>query len=53
MTTPNPYDLTADAVVTIATRIVGGTVEPGAHTPSRALGADFARTLDGVKVEIS
>jgi short subunit dehydrogenase-like uncharacterized protein len=52
MTTPNGYDLTADAVVAIAQRITAGGVEPGAHTPSRALGADFARELEGVKVEI-
>jgi len=52
MSTPNPYDLTADAVVTIAQRVVAGGVAPGAHTPSSALGAQFARELVGVKVEI-
>jgi saccharopine dehydrogenase (NAD+, L-lysine-forming) len=53
MTTPNPYDLTADAVVAIATRIVSGAVAPGAHTPSVALGAEFARELEGVKVDLA
>jgi saccharopine dehydrogenase (NAD+, L-lysine-forming) len=45
---PNPYLLTADAVVRIAARL--GELEPGFQTPSRALGADFASTLDGVTV---
>ena len=52
MSTPNPYDVTADAVVTIAQRVLAGGVTPGAHTPSSALGADFARELTGVRVEI-
>jgi short subunit dehydrogenase-like uncharacterized protein len=45
---PNPYDLTADAVV----RAIEGlaTVEPGAHTPSTALGMQFVEKLDGVTV---
>ena len=53
MSTPNPYDLTADAVVTIAQRILAGEVPPGTHTPSTALGPDFARGLVGVKVDIA
>ncbi|HUO47500.1 MAG TPA: saccharopine dehydrogenase NADP-binding domain-containing protein [Acidimicrobiales bacterium] len=52
MSTPNGYDLTADAVVTIAQRILAGGVAPGAHTPSSALGSEFVRQLEGVKVEI-
>jgi len=52
MTTPNGYDLTAEAVVTVAQRVLDGAVAPGAHTPAQALGAEFARTLDGVKVDI-
>jgi short subunit dehydrogenase-like uncharacterized protein len=52
MTTPNGYDTTADAVVTVARRVLGGGVEPGARTPSQALGADFATELDGVKAHL-
>ncbi len=50
VTTLDPYDLTADAVVRIAQRLVSGRVAPGAYTPSQALGADFVRELDGAKV---
>ncbi|HLI75220.1 MAG TPA: hypothetical protein VKU86_15190, partial [Acidimicrobiales bacterium] len=50
VTTLDPYDLTADSVVRIAQRLASGTVEPGAHTPSRALGPEFVRELDGVVV---
>nr|WP_042189639.1 saccharopine dehydrogenase NADP-binding domain-containing protein [Kibdelosporangium sp. MJ126-NF4]CEL18795.1 INTEGRAL MEMBRANE PROTEIN (Rhomboid family) [Kibdelosporangium sp. MJ126-NF4]CTQ96352.1 INTEGRAL MEMBRANE PROTEIN (Rhomboid family) [Kibdelosporangium sp. MJ126-NF4] len=46
LVTPNSYDITADAVVRIATEI--GTVEPGSHTPATAFGAGYVRTLDGV-----
>ncbi|CAM3569460.1 trans-acting enoyl reductase family protein [Kibdelosporangium persicum] len=46
LVTPSAYDITADAVVRIATGI--GDVQPGAHTPATAFGADFVRTLDGV-----
>jgi saccharopine dehydrogenase (NAD+, L-lysine-forming) len=49
-TTLDPYDLTADSVVRIAVRLAGRQVPPGAHTPSQALGADFVRELDGVKL---
>jgi short subunit dehydrogenase-like uncharacterized protein len=45
---PDPYDLTADAVVRAITRI--GDVPPGAHTPATAFGAGFVETLDGVTV---
>ena len=50
VTTLDPYDLTADSVMRIAARVGSGAVAPGAHTPSQALGADFVRELDGVKV---
>jgi saccharopine dehydrogenase (NAD+, L-lysine-forming) len=50
VTTLDPYDLTADAVVRIARHLSAGGVEPGAYTPSKALGADFVRDLDGAKV---
>ncbi len=50
LTTLDPYDLTADSVVRIAQRLASGAVAPGAYTPSQALGADFVRELDGIKV---
>jgi saccharopine dehydrogenase (NAD+, L-lysine-forming) len=50
LTTPNAYDLTADAVLRAVARLASGSVRPGAHTPSTALGADFVRELDGVRV---
>jgi saccharopine dehydrogenase (NAD+, L-lysine-forming) len=52
LTGPNGYDLTADAVVRIAGQLEKGSVPSGALTPSRALGADFVRQLDGVEVRI-
>jgi saccharopine dehydrogenase (NAD+, L-lysine-forming) len=53
LTGPNGYDLTADALLravsyVMAGRGPAGPIEPGAHTPSTALGADFVRELDGV-----
>jgi saccharopine dehydrogenase (NAD+, L-lysine-forming) len=50
LSTLDPYDLTADSVVRIVRRLAAGQVEPGAHTPSKAFGADFVRELDGVKI---
>jgi short subunit dehydrogenase-like uncharacterized protein len=43
---PNPYDLTADAVVRAVTRL--GAVTPGVHTPATAFGPGFVTELDGV-----
>jgi short subunit dehydrogenase-like uncharacterized protein len=48
LTGPDPYDLTADAVVRAVTRL--GEVAPGAHTPSTAFGPEFVETLDGVSL---
>lgn len=45
---PNGLPLTADAVVTIATRLDRQDLPPGAHTPSTAFGARFAGELDDV-----
>jgi saccharopine dehydrogenase (NAD+, L-lysine-forming) len=45
---PNPYSLTADCVLRIVDRLPE--LPTGFQTPSRALGADFAGTLDGVTV---
>lgn len=50
MTTPNGYALTADSVLRVVQAIIAGDVQPGAHTPSTALGARFALTLDGVEL---
>ena len=50
LTGPNPYRLTVDSVLRIMPRLAGLT--PGFQTPSRALGADFAATLDGVTVRM-
>jgi saccharopine dehydrogenase (NAD+, L-lysine-forming) len=47
---PNGYDLTADALVRAVHHVLAGTVVPGAHTPSSALGANFVRELTGVSV---
>ena len=48
LTGPNVYSLTADSVLRIVERVLAGNVDPGAHTPSRAHGADFVLELDGV-----
>lgn len=50
-TGPDPYDLTADAVLRVVARVLDGQVPPGAHTPSRAHGAAFLGELDGVTVD--
>jgi short subunit dehydrogenase-like uncharacterized protein len=47
---PNPYSLTADSVLRIVGDLPG--LADGFQTPSRALGADFAGTLDGVTVTV-
>jgi saccharopine dehydrogenase (NAD+, L-lysine-forming) len=47
---PNPYSLTVDSVLRIVVRL--GELTPGFQTPSRALGADFAGTLEGVTVRM-
>lgn len=50
LTGPNPYSLTADSVLRIAPRLAE--LAPGFRTPSTALGADFAGTLDDVTVTV-
>nr|MCU0636503.1 saccharopine dehydrogenase NADP-binding domain-containing protein [Gemmatimonadaceae bacterium] len=45
---PNGYDLTADAAVRIAQRVLAGSALPGFQTPSKAYGADFVLELPGV-----
>ncbi|MFC4034665.1 saccharopine dehydrogenase family protein [Streptomyces polygonati] len=51
LTGPSPYRMTADAVLRIVTRLPE--LPAGFQTPSRALGADFAGTLDGVTVTVA
>jgi len=48
MRTPESYNLTYDAAVTAADRVMQGMVAPGAHTPSTAFGAEFVLGLRGV-----
>jgi saccharopine dehydrogenase (NAD+, L-lysine-forming) len=50
LTGPNPYALTADAVLRVMPGL--GDLPAGFQTPSRALGADFASSLDGVTVAV-
>ncbi|MBY8881121.1 saccharopine dehydrogenase family protein [Actinacidiphila acidipaludis] len=48
---PNPYSMTADSVLRIIERLAE--LPTGFRTPSMALGADFAGTLDGVTVTMA
>ena len=50
MSTPEGYRLTATAAVSSVEQVLSGSVAPGAWTPSKAFGAEFALTLDGVSV---
>ncbi|MHB8594735.1 MAG: saccharopine dehydrogenase family protein [Acidimicrobiales bacterium] len=52
VTALNGYDVTADAVVRIASRLGTGEVATGALTPSLALGAGFVRELDKIEVNV-
>ena len=47
---PEGYTFTAQAALAAVLRILGGTVEAGAHTPVTAFGADFVKGLEGVTV---
>jgi short subunit dehydrogenase-like uncharacterized protein len=49
--TPEGYTLTADASLRILERVLGSNVKAGFQTPSRAYGADFVLSLDGVARE--
>jgi saccharopine dehydrogenase (NAD+, L-lysine-forming) len=51
LTGPNPYRLTVDSVLRIIARLPQ--LPAGFQTPSLALGADFAATLDGVTVTMA
>lgn len=50
LVTPEAYHFTALSAVEAMRRVLAGGVEPGAWTPSRALGAAFVRELPGVEV---
>lgn len=49
--TPDPYDLTAEAAVSIAARTLNEDFKIGYQTPSSAYGADLVREFDGVRWE--
>jgi saccharopine dehydrogenase (NAD+, L-lysine-forming) len=49
MVTPQGYALTVDSALRATRYVLEGRVEPGAWTPSGALGADFVLELDGVE----
>jgi short subunit dehydrogenase-like uncharacterized protein len=49
LSAPGGYPLTADSSVRAIERVLAGTA-PGAHTPTKAFGVDFCRSLDGVVV---
>lgn len=51
VTTPNGYSFTADALVRVVDRLVARTVQPGAHTPLSALGAEFLLECEGVRFD--
>lgn len=51
LTGPNPYRMTVDSVLRIMPLLPS--LPDGFQTPSRALGADFAGTLDGVTVTVA
>jgi saccharopine dehydrogenase (NAD+, L-lysine-forming) len=52
LTTPQGYALTARTAVECAERVAAGRVEPGAHTPSQAFGADFITQFEGCDLRI-
>ncbi len=49
---PNGYDVTVDAALQIAQRVLDGAGKAGFQTPAMLCGADFLRRLDGVAMEI-
>lgn len=46
--TPEGYTFTAASAVECTARLLAGGIAPGAHTPSRAFGADLATQIPGV-----
>lgn len=49
LTTPNGYRLTALTAVAAAERVLHGDIAPGFQTPSRAFGAEFILSFEGVR----
>ncbi|PRH82574.1 saccharopine dehydrogenase family protein [Arenimonas caeni] len=50
--TPNGYDITVTASLGIVQRLLSGPApEPGFHTPSRLMGADYVLSLPGVRLD--
>jgi short subunit dehydrogenase-like uncharacterized protein len=47
LSTPDPYDFTANSALEISSRIGSSPVALGLVTPSRAFGADFVLSLPG------
>ncbi len=47
--TPDGYDLTADAAILFAERVVAGAARPGFQTPSLLLGPDIVLACKGVR----
>jgi short subunit dehydrogenase-like uncharacterized protein len=50
MTLPEGYAFTAEAAIACTERVLAGGVKPGAWTPALAFGADFVRSLSGVRI---
>jgi len=50
LSTPAPYQLTADSVLRAVARLTEGGITPGAHTPATAFGPDFLTELHGVTI---
>ena len=49
---PNGYDVTVDAALQIAQRVLDGPAKVGFQTPATLCGADFLRHLAGTTIEI-
>ena len=52
LTTPESYRLTAISALASIDRVLAGGIEPGAHTPSTAFGADFVASLEGCTLRV-
>lgn len=52
MSTPNGYDLTVDASLTLAAHLLENDVEGGYYTPSLLMGSGFAERLNGVSFDL-
>ncbi len=50
MTTPQVYDVTADAAVVIASKALTGDLQAGVRTPAQAYGAELLTELGGVEI---